>query len=95
MTESEPPEESFLTTLGREFAAEVGELAEEVCGQDAYEVFSAVFGQEVTRAKLRAATASDLERLAEAANGVFEISEIDSARMARVIAAVLGHWREG
>lgn len=83
----------FLTTLGREFAAEiessVGELPN---GQECYEAISNVLGNTFGVAELNSLSESQLNQIAESFNRLFEVHTVKPEHIKRASSSIVWHW---
>ncbi|MCE3288438.1 MAG: hypothetical protein K0R83_450 [Caulobacter sp.] len=84
--------DDVLTTWGREFATAVQPYADEVCGQDGYEVLVAGLDGDVSLARLKTLTDADVETLARAAQTLLEAPGIGPADIRKAVDETLWHW---
>ena len=86
----------FLTTLGRELGDAIVDVrgVQEPSGQDCYSALASVVGEPVDPVRLRVLTEEDVEKIAEAFNNYFEVTEITTELIRGALTAALDHWAD-
>jgi len=85
----------LLSTLGREFCAVLGDFIPDLCGQDAYEVFSSALEGEVSVYKLRSLSDADVEALRAACESSLECQSVTSDHIREIVRATVAHRSQG
>ncbi|MEM9495082.1 MAG: hypothetical protein AAGA09_03690 [Pseudomonadota bacterium] len=83
----------FLNTLGREFCNQLQYVDDDVCNQDAYEIFSNALGPRLAVERLQALTDEDYDRLASACAKHLEHNRVSLDHLRLVVQLTLEHWR--
>lgn len=82
----------WLHTWGREFAQAVASHADEVNGQDGYEVLVRALGPSISLVRLKGLAPEDFDRLTQAAQALLEAPAIQTSDIRKAVEETLWHW---
>lgn len=83
----------FINTFEEEFARAVTPFCSEVVPADGYDIYYRAFSQDPSRENLENLSASDFERLKQAAQNFLEVNEIPLSAIRQAITRTLHRTR--